>query len=90
MMTPYHAPNPNTGILAFYGIKDPERMQLRSKYSLIVAAAALISLGAVPLQAALSPWSEGFGGKMRLVAGGSFSDGLKAGLEIEMEPGWKT
>ncbi len=65
-------------------------MQLRSKYSLIVAAAALISLGAVPLQAAQSPWSEGFGGKMRLVAGGSFSDGLKAGLEIEMEPGWKT
>lgn len=65
-------------------------MQLRSKYSLIVAATALVSLSAVPLHAAQSPWSEGFGGKMRLVAGGSFSDGLKAGLEIEMEPGWKT
>ncbi|MCV6547809.1 MAG: protein-disulfide reductase DsbD family protein [Cohaesibacter sp.] len=41
-------------------------------------------------KAAQSPWAEGYGGKMRLVAGGTFGTGLKAGLEIAMEPGWKT
>lgn len=65
-------------------------MPLHSMKRLMLFAVSITMLNTVPSMAAQSPWSEGYGGKMRLVAGGRFVDGLKAGLEIEMEPGWKT
>jgi suppressor for copper-sensitivity B len=43
--------------------------------------------------AAVSPWSEGTGARLRLIAsGGPPSTGgtLSVGIEIELEPGWKT
>ena len=42
--------------------------------------------------AATTPWVEAHGGKLRLIApGGASADGsIRAGIEIVLEPGWKT
>ncbi len=53
-----------------------------------IAAIGLTGGGA----AATSDWAESHGGKLRLIApGGSAANGaLRAGIEIVMDPGWKT
>lgn len=63
------------------------RIQKPLKIAICAGFLAVVSTHA---QSAQSNWAEGYGGKMRLIAAGAFDKGLKAGLEIEMEPGWKT
>lgn len=40
--------------------------------------------------AATSDWRDGYGGKIRLVSAGTLEGDLKAGIEIQMQDGWKT
>jgi len=58
------------------------------------AALAILALCglALPAAAASSAWESAHGGKVRLIApGGALSDGrLRAGIEIALDPGWKT
>nr|WP_321462585.1 protein-disulfide reductase DsbD domain-containing protein [uncultured Cohaesibacter sp.] len=48
------------------------------------------SLWVQSVRAAVSPWHETEGGRMRLVSAGTQDGRLKAGLEIELDEGWKT
>jgi DsbC/DsbD-like thiol-disulfide interchange protein len=59
--------------------------------ALIVLCAAFLSLPTCPGKAA-SAWSDGQSARMRLISGGGAADGkgLRAGLEIELAPGFKT
>ena len=41
-------------------------------------------------QAATTQWQETTGGRLRLISGGMQGDALKAGLEIDLDEGWKT
>lgn len=59
----------------------------------LLASAALLIASAGAAFAAASPWSEATGARMRLIAPGGppAADGtLSLGLEIALEPGWKT
>lgn len=58
----------------------------------ILTGLMLLLTGVAGAAAATSEWAESHGGKLRLIApGGAPESGVvKAGIEIEMEPGWKT
>jgi len=62
-----------------------------TRLSALLALAALVAAG--PALAGTSPWSEATGARLRLIAPGGppAADGtLSLGLEISLEPGWKT
>ncbi|MFC5066685.1 protein-disulfide reductase DsbD domain-containing protein [Flaviflagellibacter deserti] len=66
-----------------------------NRRTVLTAAVAALFLFA-PMEivlagAGVSPWAEDNGGKVRLVVGKPAADGsLRAGIEIRLEPGWKT
>jgi DsbC/DsbD-like thiol-disulfide interchange protein len=55
-----------------------------------VLAATVFLAGNVAAGEAVSPWAVEGAAKVRLVAAEPAQDGLRAGLEIRLEPGWKT
>ncbi len=57
---------------------------------LAVSTALLVGFGASASLAASSSWETALGGKIRLIAGGGEPQALKAGLEVQLEQGWKT
>jgi DsbC/DsbD-like thiol-disulfide interchange protein len=57
----------------------------------VAAAAAVILIGSCyGLAAGGSPWNAGTYSTMRLVAGQTVQGALRAGVEIRLNPGWKT
>lgn len=70
------------------------RLLIRRRRLLTVAVAALFLFAPMEIVLAgvgVSPWVEDNGGKVRLVAGKPAADGsLRAGIEIRLEPDWKT
>ncbi|WP_119306824.1 protein-disulfide reductase DsbD domain-containing protein [Cohaesibacter haloalkalitolerans] len=62
--------------------------KFKNFFALTTLVAALLS--PVLAAAAVSEWQEAEGGRMRLVAAGQKDGVLKAGLEIELDDGWKT
>ena len=64
---------------------------LRKTFVPSLALALMMSpLPAVGVKAATTPWQETEGGRMRLISAGQVDGRLKAGLEIELDDGWKT
>src|SRR6187397_1512976 len=54
-----------------------------------VAATAIMTSPAAKAADA-SPWSDDIRSSIRLVAGGTQGGALRAGIEIKLQPGWKT
>jgi DsbC/DsbD-like thiol-disulfide interchange protein len=68
-------------------------MRTSASLAPLLAAALLLAASAGAALAGASPWSEATGAKLRLIAPGGppAADGtLSLGLEIALEPGWKT
>ncbi len=67
-------------------------MKIVDKIQNSIAVSVLVGalLSPVLAAAAVSEWQEAEGGRMRLVTAGQKEGALKAGLEIELEEGWKT
>lgn len=55
-------------------------------FGTIVAA----TIASAPAQADATPWDGDTRSGVRLIAGGGGADGLRAGAEIRLAPGWKT
>jgi DsbC/DsbD-like thiol-disulfide interchange protein len=64
----------------------------RSFYAALAACAIGAIAGTAALAADESPWSNDIRSGVRLIAGASGKDdvALRAGIEIKMQPGWKT
>src|SRR5215470_2211140 len=63
----------------------------RSLGSTLVACSLAAILSAPALAADESPWSEDIRSAIRLIAGSNTNaDALRAGIEIKLQPGWKT
>jgi DsbC/DsbD-like thiol-disulfide interchange protein len=62
-------------------------MKSREKF---IAAALMLSATILPAEAAMSPWSQSEGGRMRLAALNDSDSKITAIIEIEPERGWKT
>ena len=56
---------------------------------MFIGAIFVISI-ASPALARVSPWIETSGGAFRLIAGGEMDKAILAGVEIELDEGWKT
>ncbi|MFD0988382.1 protein-disulfide reductase DsbD domain-containing protein [Methyloligella solikamskensis] len=72
-------------------------LKRRAKFRCLVAVLAAVLMAGVSFpsgqaQAASSKWVEAADSKLRLITGGELPDGEGswAGIEIRMEPGWKT
>ena len=48
------------------------------------------TIASAPAQADATPWDGDTRSGVRLIAGGGGADGLRAGVEIRLAPGWKT
>ena len=65
-------------------------MTIMSRLIQIAAMAPLVAAPCVANAEAVSPWTEGFHSRVRLVAAGRQGDRLLAGIEIALDPGFKT
>jgi len=64
----------------------------RSFCAALVSCVLAVQIGTPARAADESPWSEDVRSAIRLIAGGSKADDavLRAGIEVKLEPGWKT
>ncbi|MGH6664356.1 MAG: protein-disulfide reductase DsbD domain-containing protein [Pseudolabrys sp.] len=66
---------------------------MTNRTRVVLAACGIAALFAAPAYASdASPWVEDLNSAMRLIAGANknSADGLRAGIEIKMQPGWHT
>src|SRR5690349_4532496 len=71
------------------GGREAHRIRPRRMLRLLLLAAAFLASTSLRAEEA-SVWSEAKGAAIRLIPGPVVGDGHKAGLEIHLEPGWKT